>query len=196
MASNTRNLRHGHLKLIDGALAAGLADADNFMLVPIEEGNVTFDEATPGVVVKARGALNHWSKGEEMPVNVSFTIKYTGFGSMSTQAVAADSGDIGVLLDGGAVTDFSVPDFLTNRLYGSTNPPVGGLLVSTNSRTDNFTCTLEFTIDNPVISGDQNEVLTFTQFKCESLKFSEGAECNTIVVSGRANVVTPASVRS
>ena len=196
MTSNTRNLRHGHLKLIDGALAAGIADAANFMLVPIDEGNLTFDESTPGVIVKARGGLNHWSKGEEQPVNVSFTIKYTGFGSKTTQAVAIDSGDVGVKPDGGVVTDFSVPDFLTNRVYGSVTPPVGGLLTSTNLRNDNFTCDLEFTIDNPVISGDENEVLTFSQFKCESLKFSEGAEFNSIAVSGRANIVTPSSVRA
>ena len=196
MPNNTRNLRHGHLKLIDGALAGGIADANNFLVVPIDEGNLTFDEATPGVVVKARGGLDHWSKGEEQPVSVSFTIKYTGFGSKTTQAVAPDGVDVGVLPDGGAVTDYSVADFLTNRLYGSTAPPTGGLLTSTNGRNDNFTLTLEFTIDNPVVTGDENEVLSFTQFKCESLKFSEGAEANTIAVSGRANMVTPASVRA
>jgi len=45
-------------------------------------------------------------------------------------------------------------------------------------------------------SGDENEVLTFTKFKCEGLKFSEGAEYNSIAVSGRGLLTTPVSVRA
>lgn len=187
MAANTRNLRHGHLQLVDGAAAAGTADANNTLVVPIEEGNVSFDEATPGVVVKNRGALDHWSKGEEQPVTISFTIKFEAYKSMTTQAIVADSGDAGVLPDGGPVVGFSVRDFLENG---------GGLLTSTNGRNDNFTLTLTFTIDNPMTTGDENEILTFTQFKCEGLKFAEGAEFNTIAVTGRANLVTPTSTRA
>ena len=188
--ANTRNMRHGSLSLSDGQTVA------NTLAIDIDEGNMSFDEATPGVVVKNRGALDHWSKGEEQPVNVSFTIKFDAFGSKTTQAIAPDTADGGVKPDGGPVLNYSVADFLTNRLYGSSAPPVGGLLSSTNGRSDNFTLTIKFTIDNPMSSGDENEVLTFTQFHCETLKFSEGAEFNTIAVTGRANITTPASVRA
>jgi hypothetical protein len=187
-ALNTRNLRHGHLSLADGALAAGTSDANNTLVVPIDEGNLSFDEQTPGVVVKNRGALDHWSKGEEKEVTVSFTMKYTQYGSLDTHAIATDSGDAGVLLDGGAVTGYSVRDFLENRFSE---------LASTSGRTDAFTCTLIFLVDNPMVAAanDAPETLTFTKFKCESLKFAEGAESDTIAVTGRALLTTPASTR-
>ena len=185
VAGNTRNLRHGHLSLADGQLGTG--SAANTMVIPIDEGNLNFTEATPAALVKNRGALDHFSKGEEMPVSVSFTIKFTAYKSMTSQAIVPDSGDAGSGPDGGAVTGFTVRDFLLNG---------GGLLTSTNGRTDNFTCTLMFTIDNPMSTGDEAEVLTFTLFKTEDIKFSEGAECNTLAVSGRANITVPASSRS
>ena len=172
--ANTRNLMHGSLSLQD-------AQANkNTLAIDIDEGNLTFDEATPGVVVKNRGALDHWSKGEEQPVNVSFTLKFTQYGSRSSKSIVAASA-------GGAVTGFSARDFLQNA---------GSLLTSASGRTDVFTCGLVFSISNPVSTGDQAEVLTFTNFKVESLKFSEGAEFNSIAVSGRALLTTPASARS
>lgn len=187
VAGNTRNLRHGHLSMEDGALAAGIADANNTLAVPIDDGNLSFDESTPAVVVKNRGTLDHFSKAEEMPVTLSFTAKFSEWGSKGTQAVVADSGDIGSLPDGGPVVGFSVRDFLQNG---------GGLLTSTNGRNDNFTLTLVFLIDNPMSSGDAAETLTFTKFKCTGIKFGEGADANTMSISGTALLTTPASTRS
>lgn len=186
VAGNTRNLRHGHLSLADGQLGTG--SAANTMVVPIDDGNLSFDENSPVVVVKNRGALDHLSKGEEMPVTLSFTIKYTGWGSLSTQAIVPDSGDAGSGPDGGAVTGYTVRDFLQNG--------GAGLLTSTSGRNDVFTTTLIFTIDNPMLTGDQAEVLTFTKFKMTSGKFAEGADADTIVVTGTALLTTPASTRS
>lgn len=178
MATHTRNLRHGSLTLKDGQTAA------NTLLVPIEEGNLTFDESTPGVVVKHRLALDHWSKGEEHEVPVSFTLKYNQYGNRNP---AASGVAIVAAAAGGAVTGYSVRGFLQNE---------DALLTTTSGRSDVFSVTLQFTISNPVSSGDQAELLEFTQFKCESLKFSEGAECDTIAVSGRALLTTPTSTRS
>jgi len=172
--ANTRNMRHGSLSLSDGQTVA------NTLAIDIDEGNMSFDEATPGVVVKNRGALDHWSKGEEQPVNVSFTLKFTQYGNRSTSSVVAAAA-------GGAVTGFSARGFLMNT---------GSLLTTRSGRTDVFTCKLVFTISNPVTSGDQQEILTFDNFKVETLKFSEGAEFNTIACTGRALIVTPASARS
>ena len=172
--ANTRNLRHGHLSLLDGQ------STPNSLAIDIDEGNLNFTEATPAALVKNRGALDHFSKGEEMPVSLSFTIKFTQYGSRSVKSIAGAGA-------GGAVTGFSARDFLLNA---------GSLLTSREGRTDVFTCKVVFLVDNPVISGDQNETLTFDHFKCEDIKFSEGAECNTLAVSGRANVTTPTSVRA
>lgn len=169
MATHTRNLRHGSIKLKDGA------GTPKVKVVTIDEGNLTFDESTPGVVVKHRLALDHWSKGEEHEVPVSFTIKFAEYGSKSTAALSTTA------------STCSFRDFIQGTFAG---------LTTTSGRSDVFTCTVEFTISNPVSSGDEQEVLAFTQFKCESLKFSEGAEYNTIACSGRALLTTPTSTRS
>ena len=172
--ANTRNMRHGSILLKDAQATP------NSLAIDIDEGNLSFDEATPGVVVKNRGALDHWSKGEEQPVTLSFTLKFTQYGSRSAKSIAGAGA-------GGAVTGFSARDFLENA---------GSLLTSASGRTDVFTCDVWFTIVNPVVTGDQQEILKFTNFKCENLKFSEGAEFNTIAVSGRALLTTPTSARS
>jgi hypothetical protein len=152
----------------------------NTLAIAIDEGNLTFTEERTGVVVSQRGELDHWSKGESMPVNLSFTIKFDEYASKTTQAiVTADAG--------GAVTDFSLRDFLRNG---------GGLLESTNGRNDIFTTDLLFTVANPAVTGDESEVLSFTDFYADSLSFSEGDEYNTIQVSGRALLETPASARA
>ncbi len=172
--ANTRNLRHGSLSLRDNQTLA------NTLAIDIDEGNLNFSEDTPGVVVKNRGALDHWSKGEEMPVTLSFTLKFTQYGSRSSKSIVGGAA-------GGAVTGYSARDFLQNS---------AGALTSFTGRTDVFTSALWFTIANPVVSGDQAEILKFTNFKVESLKFAEGAEFNTIAVSGRALLTTPVSARS
>lgn len=171
----TRNLRHGSLSLQDGQANV------NTMSIAIDEGNLTFTEAREGVVVKQRGELDHWSKGEAQPVQVSFGIKYDAYKSKSTQAiVAADAG--------GPVTGFSVRDFLKNG---------GGLLTSTSGRDDIYTCDLIFSVEDPTIGDtDEAEVLTFSDFYTDRLNFNEGDEYNTVQVEGRALLESPSSARS
>lgn len=171
---NTRNLRHGTLSVQDGQTAV------NTLAIAIDEGNLTFTEERSAVFVNNRGELDHQSKGEATPVNISFTIKFDEYASKTTRAiVAADAG--------GAVTDYSLRGFLRNE---------GGDLTSTNGRNDVFACDLIFSIVNPATTGDEAEVLTFSDFVADSFNFSEGDEYNTIAVSGRALVETPASARS
>jgi len=171
---NTRNLRHSSLAVQDGQTAV------NTLAIAIDEGNLTFTEERQGVVVNNRGELDHWSKGESMPVNLSFTIKFDEYASRTTRAVVADDA-------GGAVTGYSLRGFLRNQ---------GGDLTSTNGRNDIFTTDLKFTITDPVVTGDEQEILTFTDFYADSFTFSEGDEYNTVAVSGRALVETPVSARS
>jgi hypothetical protein len=179
MPSNTRNLRHGSLQLRDGQAAA------NTLSVPIEEGDLSFTESKPGVVVKHRGGLDHWSKGEEIEVPLSFTIKFVEYISKTSPASAIVAAGAG-----GEVTSISVREFLTGRGVG------GALLTTKSGRNDVFTIDAWFTIANPALSGDQAEVLKFLNFNCESVEFSEGAEYNTIRVSGRALITAPTGVRS
>ena len=179
MASNTRNLRHGSLTLKDGQTLA------NTLAIIMEEGDLSFSEHRPGVVVKHRGGLDHWSKGEEAETSVSFTIKFEEFISKTSPAAAI----VGAAA-GGAVTSISVREFLTGQGVG------GALLTTSSGRTDVHTVTLVFSISNPVTSGDQAETLTFTKFKCEAIEFREGAEYNTLAISGRALLVAPTGARS
>lgn len=171
---NTRNLRHGTLSVQDGQAAV------NTLAIAIDEGNLTFTEERSGVVVNNRGELDHWSKGEATPVQVSFTIKFDEYASKTTRAIEAAAA-------GGAVTDYSLRGFLRNE---------GGELTSTNGRTDIFTVDLKFSISNPAATGDEAEVLQFSDFYADSFNFSEGDEYNTVAVSGRALLETPASTRS
>ena len=172
--ANTRNLTHGALSLQDGQANENTFD------IAIDEGNLTFTEDKTGVVVKNRGTLDHWSRGEEMPVSGSFTIKFEEYTSKSTRAIVAAGA-------GGAVTGYSLRDFARDT---------GGDLTSTNGRTDIFTFDMIFTISNPVSSGDEQEVLTFSDVHADSFTFTEGAEYNTIVCNFRALVNTPSSARS
>ena len=171
---NTRNLRHSTLSLQDGQTLV------NTLAIAIDEGNLSFTEERTGVVVNNRGELDHWSKGEAMPVSLNFTIKFDQYASRTTRAIVAASA-------GGAVTGYSIRDFLKDG---------GSLLTSTNGRTDIFTSDLIFTITDPVLTGDEAEVLTFNDFHVDSLQFSEGDEYNTVAITGRALVETPGSARS
>ena len=167
---NTRNLRHSSMSVADNA-------AVNTFAIAIDEGNLSFTEERTGVVVNDRGELDHWSKGEAMPVSINFTIKFDQYGARSATTEP-----------GGAVTGYSLRNFLRNA--------EGAALVSTNGRTDIFTVDLSFTITNPAASGDEQEVLKFSDFYCDSFQFSEGDEYNTIAITGRALVETPTSTRS
>lgn len=169
MASNTRNLRHGSLVCKDGT------GTPKVLQFKIEEGNLSFSESRPGQLVKHRGGLDHWSKGEEVETSLSWTIKFVEWGSKSSAALSTTD------------STCSPRDFLMGTFAGMT---------STSGRTDVFTTTIVFSISNPMSSGDEAETLTFAQFKCESIAFSEGAECNSLAVSGRALVIAPTSARS
>ena len=169
MASNTRNLRHGSLVVKDGA------GTPKVLQFKIEEGNLSFSESRPGVVVKHRGGLDHWSKGEEQETSVSWSFKFVEWGSKSTAALSTSD------------STCSPRDFLMGTFAG---------LTTTSGRTDVFTTTLVFSISNPMSSGDEAEALTFTQFKCESIAFSEAADANVMAASGRALVIVPTSARS
>lgn len=176
MASNTRNLRHGSLQLRDAQTTP------NTLVIAIDEGNLSFSESRPGQLVKHRGGLDHWSKGEEVETSLSWTIRFVDYGSRTTHAIAGSAA-------GGAVTAYSVRDFLINAFSELTT-------TANTLRTDVFCCDLWFTISNPMSSGDQQEILKFTAFKAESIQFSEGAESNSIAVSGRCNIIVPTSARS
>jgi hypothetical protein len=167
----TRNLANGSLKLKDGA------GTPKVLVVPIDEGNVTFDETIIAHVVLNRDVLDHQTDGEEMETPVSFTMKFAEFLSQAGSALGT----------GAPASTCSPADFIDGTFAG---------LTSTSGRTDVYTSTLEFTIANPATTGDQNEVLTFTKFHVDRLRFKEGAQYNTLIVEGRALITAPSSARA
>lgn len=170
----TRNLTHGSLSLQDGQ------SNKNTLAIGLSNGDLQFTRTKTHHTISNRGVLDHQSRGVETPVQLSFSIPFDEYGSRSTQAIVASDA-------GGAVTGYSVKDFLLNT---------GGLLTSSNGRNDVFACDVLFAIANPALSGDEAEVLQFNDFVCDDVSFAEGEANNTITFSGTALMVEPSSTRS
>ncbi len=171
---NTRNLTHGSISLQDGQTNK------NTMAVALDSGDLSFTRSKQHVTVLNRGVLDHQSRGQETPVQLSFSLPFDAYSSKTTQAVVAAGA-------GGAVTGYTVKDFLING---------GGLLTSGNGRNDVFSTDALFTIANPAASGDENEILQFTDLVIDDVAFSEGEEFNTVTFTGTALLVEPTSVRA
>lgn len=151
--------------LRDGTLKiadAGGTGGANVITVDLEEGDLSWTERKPRTIVTDRGVLDHARLAAEEPVEVSFTMKFQSFSVHDT------------------ITPY---DALTQS---------GGAAAWVNDETDSdaFGCILEFTIDDPANGTD--EVVTFARFHAEEFPFAEGEEYNTLAVSGRAVITTPA----
>ncbi len=171
---NTRNLTHGSISLQDGQANK------NTLAIALDNGDLNFTRTKTHVTVSNRGVLDHQSRGMETPVQLSFSIPFSQFGSKTTQAIVAAGA-------GGAVTDFSVKDFLING---------GALLTSANGRNDVFAVDAIFTIANPAISGDENEILTFTDLVIDDVSFAESEEFDGLTFTGTALLTEPTSARA
>ncbi len=169
---NTRNLTHGSISLADGA------GTPNTLAVALDNGDLNFTRTKTHVTVSQRGVLDHQSRGMETPVQISFSIPFSQFGSKTTQAIGP----------GGAVTDYSVKDFLLNIGIGT--------LTSTNGRNDVFSVDAIFTIADPAITGDENEILTFTDLVIDDVSFAESEEFDGLTFTGTALLTEPTSVRA
>jgi len=144
----------------------------NELTIPVMEGDLSFVETTEAPVIMNRGTLYGMATPQETPLELSFTLKFEEWQGKSASG-----------------SDPSPVDALRNR--GNASTWSGTLTCGP------YTVDLEFTISKPCsAAGEEDEVLTFADFHCDRLEFSEGEEYNTIAVSGRALVVYPASVRS
>lgn len=159
-----RNLKNGSLKIKDGGSLE--------LVVPIEEGNVSFTVRDEAAVVTNRGTLASFSTPMEEPMEVSFGIKFEEW--QGKGLTGADPSPVDALKQWGNASAW----------------------VSTTS-CGPYTVDLEFTIAEPCDSAaDQNETLTFADFHADEISFEEGEEYNLITVRGRCLVVKPTSVRA
>ena len=114
MSQLTRNLRDGELKLIDGEATE--------LVVVLDDGDLSWTETLSTIEVLDRGSIadGHTRRGADVPVELSFTAKWTQLVSPLGTAP-------------------SLYEFLT----------VADPLVSTSSEGQQRTLTLEFTVADP-----------------------------------------------
>jgi hypothetical protein len=151
--ATTRNLRDGRIIILDGSGTA------KTLTIPISEGDFAFTINRPTFIVMNRGKIDSRKQGDEVPVDLSFSIKFEQW--------AYSNGNTGM----------SVPDVLQ-----------GINLANDWISTDGcgpYAVDIKFEVDNPCDPG-KKEVLVFGKFTADTLSFKEGSEYNSISVSGKA----------
>lgn len=158
---HSRNLRDGLLTIVDGT-----TPTPNSLVIPLQNGDLNFTEMNNMVTIKNRGVLDHRRPGDEEEMAVSFSIKFVQWAYAT-----------------GTSTGVSPIDALRKRngasAWASTGPACGPYCVD-----------LKFSINNPCVSGDK-EHLTFPDFVVTDIKFGEGAEADTVTITGRSFATTP-----
>ena len=171
MGVNVRNLANGSLKIKDGTTPTPLE-----ITVPVMVGNLSWTEQDEAPIVRNRATMVGFADPIEQPVPITFTLGYEEYTGKTTS--------------GGRP---SPPDALRNQGVAVTET-----WVSTRD-CGPYVTNLEFTIAKPSNCTDpleQNEVLTFSDFRCDSLNPVEAEDMSTIEVAGRALVTTPTIVRA
>lgn len=167
----TRNLRDATLTIQDGAASP------QTLVVPIEEGDLNITERPPeAMTVLNRGALSHFAKGPDNPVNVSFTAKYVALAGHtdSTQNPTVYEAIKGTGKASGWTSTESCGPNTVNLIWTLTTPcsaAVGGVT-------------------------DESETVTISDFHADEFDINEGEEFNTIRVSGKALVTAPTAARA
>lgn len=157
----TKNLRDGELKVEDGTTPV------NSVTVALDEGDLSYEETKNVINVLDRGTLSHMRSGDDVPVKVSFTLKFVEFLKQSAG---------------------------TTTIYEALKK-IGGASAWTTTNTDGggvYTLKLVFTISTPV-TADKAEIITFNLFHHTSISFKEGDEYDTLAVDGEA-FITAASI--
>lgn len=159
-----RSRIHGTVKLIDGT-----TPTPNEITIPIQDGDLRFQERKEARTVWNRGKLKEFVEGSEEPVSVSFSITFEEWKGKN----------------GGTA---SPVDALKKR--GNASSWVS------RSSSGPYTVLLRFILADVEASGGQNETLDFDKFHCDEPAFEEGEDHNTITVTGKALVAAPASTRA
>ena len=152
-----RSLRDGVVKIADDD---GTAGAD-VITVDLEDGGLSWTEKTPVNIISDRGILDHARLAEEVPVELSITMKFQSFsthaGTTPYDAVTQTGGAAG---------------------WGSDEP-----------NSDVYAVILEIVIDDP--AGGADETITFARLCIEEVSFTEGEPFDTLSFSGRGVETSP-----
>ena len=162
----TINLKNATLTVKDNAAAASL-------LIPIDEGDLNWVETDNAAVVMNRGVISHRAVTNEVPVTISFTLKYVAIKGRTT--TGADP-------------------TVYEALHGTGN---ASAWVSTED-CGAYAVDLHWIIATPCLASasDEGETVVFASFHATSYDINEGEEYNTIRISGDALVTKPTSTRA
>jgi len=150
----TRNLRDGQITIKDNGA--------NSLVLTIDQGDLSFSEKRNTIEVMDRGTLDHTRPGDDVSVELSFSIKVDRVSDATT---------------------VTLRDALTGTRSASS-------WASTSGAHEQYTTTVEFVANDPT-GGADDETITFSKVYVESIDFSEGDEFNTLEVSGKAFVTAP-----
>lgn len=158
----TRNLRDGQLVVNDGA------GSPKTVTLTLDEGDLSWTETLETREISDRGALDHTRPGNEVPCDMSFSIKWNQL--ISYTANSSDG----------------------NVLYEMVNN-IGGGYTSTSGTGQQFTLEYVFTCTSPTAAG--TETVTFAKVFKTSMDMSEQEDYNTISFSGRDFETRPTVAR-
>lgn len=158
----TRNLRDGQLAVSDGA------GTPLTVTLTLDEGDLNWTETEETVEVLDRGVLDHTRPGNQVPCDISFSIKWNQLISKT-----ANSSDGNVLYE------------MVNNL--------GSTYTSTSGTGQQFTLKYTFTCTSPTAAG--TETVVFAKVFKQSLDMSEGDDYNTVSFSGRDFETKPTIAR-
>lgn len=165
MAESTRSI---DLKDCTIKFIDGTAVTPLEITIPIEEGNLTFTRARNVEYRSNRGTLGTTRLGDEVPCELTIEMGFRHW--------TATTGDNGTPVD-----------FLTQEGESASN-------VSTGGNCQPYAIDIEVTIDNSDCDTIEDEVLTFSEFRYESI--GGDLKAGTLNVSGKCLAVGPTSVRS
>jgi hypothetical protein len=156
-----RNLTDGALTIRDGTASP------NTVTVDIDEGDVAITVHKERRIITHRGTIHHIRPGNQVPVDVAFTMQFSEFETATT------------------CTPFEILTKTNNAsayLGTRSNGVVDGA--------EDYTTLLLFSITDP--GGGAAEVITIDHFAVEEISFNEGEDYSTLAVSGRALITIPA----
>lgn len=155
----TKNLRDAEVKLYDGT------GSPNEIILALEEGDLTFETTNNVNNILDRGILSHMRKGDEAPVPVTFTMKFTEMISQGSNPV----------------TVYEAVEKVGAAAAWITTNTDGG---------DVYTLDMEVKIDTPT-SGEDAELILLEKLHGK-FNFAEGDEYDTLTFEGEAFITRPA----
>jgi len=163
--SIVKNLRDGTLTISDGTTPTALSTSISF----IGDDGLSWTEKLNYIVQRNRGALAGRRAGDEEEVELTFSVQHVMY--------SAESGDSAA----------TVVDALRKQGKASA-------WVSTGSTGEPYSVTLTFRVLAPekgTPGVGKYEVFTFAKFVATQIGFKEGADGNSIEITGTSHVTKP-----